>query len=131
MRIALILVSSEATNPKHGADTVNPYPFGPNVELIRKHGSRVIRGTVPVQVRRELMAAVKDGELGRLKKDGLKPEVFYYTDNKTSALEIQKREALYAAQCIAGVVVGSEEMLAAVDAGTVDLSPDGFHGLTK
>lgn len=77
--------------------------IGPNAMNIRKHATRVIRGRIPAQVRKELMAAVKMGALGRLKKDGLKPEVFYHPDHLHGAKERQQREAEYAISCIKGV----------------------------
>ena len=80
------------------------YEFGPNVENIRAQATRVIRGRVPAQVRKELSAAVKAGVLGRLKKDGLKPEIFFHPDHKNGAIERQQREAEYAVKCIASVV---------------------------
>jgi hypothetical protein len=78
--------------------------LGRNVTEILCAGTRVVRGTIPRQVRNELMAAVKIGALGRLKKDGLKPEVFYHPDHKHGAIDRQKREAEYAVGCIAGVM---------------------------
>ena len=86
------------------ATTLYTDEFGPNVQNILVRGSRVIRGRVPTQVRKELAAAVKAGALGRLKKDGLKPEVFYNPNNKVSALDCQQREAAYAIGCIAAVI---------------------------
>lgn len=78
--------------------------FGPNVEQILVQASRVIRGKVPAFIRRELNAAVKAGVLGHLKRDGLKPEIFFHPDHKNGAIERQKREAEYAISCIAKVV---------------------------
>ena len=78
--------------------------FGPNVQDILCRASRVIRGRVPAQVRAELRAAVKAGVLGHLKKDGLKPEIFYHPDHKHGAIERQRREAEYAIGCIATVL---------------------------
>lgn len=78
--------------------------YGPNVERILADGTRVIAGKVPAQVRKELATAVKDGVLGRLKKDGLKPEVYYNPNNRNSALWTQQRHAEYAVGCIAKVV---------------------------
>ncbi len=78
--------------------------MGPNVELIRKHAMRVIRGKVPLGVRKELMAAVKSGELRHLKKDGLKPEIFFHPDHLHSARDRQIREAEYSIKCIATVL---------------------------
>ncbi len=78
--------------------------FGRNVEMILAQGSRVVRGSIPAQVRKELRAAVKAGALGHLKKDGLKPEIFYHPDHKHGAIERQKREAEYSIKCIATVI---------------------------
>lgn len=84
--------------------------FGPNVQNILVQGSRVIRARIPTQVRKQLMAAVKAGALGRLKKDGLKPEVFYNPNNKLSAKEIQRREAEYSVSLIAKCVGANNDL---------------------
>lgn len=78
--------------------------FGPNVSQILMQASRVIRGRVPAQVRAELRAAVAAGVLGHLKKDGLKPEIYFHPDHKNGAIERQKREAAYALDCIRSVI---------------------------
>ncbi len=78
--------------------------FGPNVTNILVAGSRVIRGRVPAEVRTQLRAAVKAGVLGHLKKDGLKPEIFFNPDHLHGAIKRQKREAEYSIGCIAKVM---------------------------
>lgn len=78
--------------------------YGPNVTNILVHATRVIRGRVPAQVRAELRRAVKDKVLGHLKKDGLKPEIFFDPNHLHGAVELQKREAEYAVKCIATVM---------------------------
>lgn len=78
--------------------------FGPNVEQILCQATRVVRGKIPSSVRAELRAAVKAGALGHLKKDGLKPEVFFHPDHKNGAKELQAREAAYSVACIATVI---------------------------
>lgn len=78
--------------------------YGPNVQNILCQATRVVRGKIPAAVRKELMAAVKAGALGRLRKDGLKPEIFFHPDHKHGAIERQQREAQYAIECIANVV---------------------------
>jgi hypothetical protein len=80
---------------------------GPNAMNIRKHATRVINGKIPQRVRTELMAAVKSGHLGRLKKDGLLPEVFFHPDHKNGAKEMQRREAEYKILCISKVLSAS------------------------
>jgi hypothetical protein len=87
--------------------------FGPNVTAILAGASRVVRGRIPAQVRRELAAAVKAGVLGRLPKQGLKPEVFYHPDHKHGAVARQKQEAAYSVACIARVMTPTlDEMVA-------------------
>lgn len=83
--------------------------YGPNVEQILIQATRVVTSKVPRQVRNELMAAVKSGVLGRLPKDGLKPEIFFHPDHKHGAVDRQKREAEYAVSCIATVMAGPAE----------------------
>ncbi len=83
--------------------------YGPNVEQILLQATRVVEGRIPRQVRNELMSAVKAGVLGRLPKDGLKPEIFFHPDHKHGAVDRQKREAEYAVKCIATVMAGPAE----------------------
>lgn len=78
--------------------------YGPNVTQILCGAMRVVRGPIPARVRSQLRAAVKDGVLGHLKKDGLKPEIFFHPDHKHGAKERQAREAAYSIECIAGVM---------------------------
>jgi hypothetical protein len=80
------------------------YKYTPNVEQIRSRAYRVIRGSIPFGIRKELMDAVRAGELGRLKKDGLKPEVFYHPDHLHGARDAQRREADFAISCIRKVM---------------------------
>jgi hypothetical protein len=78
--------------------------IGPNAMNIRSQATKVIKGRMPAQVRKELMDAVKSGALGRLPKKGLLPEIFFHPDHLHGAKERQKREAEYSINCIAGVV---------------------------
>jgi hypothetical protein len=78
--------------------------FGPNVSRILCQGSLVVRGRIPAQVRKELSAAVKAKVLGRLPKDGLKPEIFFHPAHRNGAIDRQKREAAYSVSCIASVI---------------------------
>lgn len=49
-----------------------------NAEIVRLMGISVIRGRIPLGVRRELMASVKSGRIGRIAKTGPMPEVFFH-----------------------------------------------------
>lgn len=83
--------------------------YGPNVQQILIQATRVIRGKIPAQVRKELREAVKAGVLGHLPKDGLKPEIFFHPDHKHGAADRQKSEAAYSVGCIATVMAGPTE----------------------
>ena len=69
--------------------------IGPNAQNIRNSGSKIITGRIPREVRRELMTAVKIRKLGRLKKNGLLPEIFFHPDALHEAKDRQKSEACY------------------------------------
>lgn len=95
--------------------------YGPNVEMILCQGSRVVEGPIPRHVRNQLMTAVKAGVLGRLPKDGLKPEIFFHPDHKNGARERQTREAAYAIKCIAGVMASPADVRAGIEAAGGDV----------
>ena len=79
--------------------------YSRNVALIRKEGIRVVRGRIFCEVRKELTQGIKLGAIGRLKKDRLKPEVFYHPALEKEAIECQMGEALNAIKCISQVLV--------------------------
>lgn len=64
-----------------------------NIFLVQLQGVRIVTGPMPREVRKELMAGVKAGKIGRLAKDGLKPEAFYHKNAKADALEARARIA--------------------------------------
>lgn len=90
--------------------------YGRNVANILAQGTRVIGGRIPAEVRKELQAAVRDGVLGHLKKDGLKPEIFFHPSHKNGAIERQQREAAYSIGCIAKVMTSPADVRAGIEA---------------
>ena len=52
-----------------------------NVQLVLQERFRVVH-KLPAAVRKALNAAVKSGMLGHLKKDGVKPEVYFHPNFK-------------------------------------------------
>lgn len=64
-----------------------------NVLIVQMMGIRVIKGKLPADVRKALNEAVKAGELGRLAKDGLKPEIYHHKNARATALDEQARIA--------------------------------------
>lgn len=75
-----------------------------NVNMIRAERWRVIRGTMPQVVRRELSAAVAAGELVRLPKQGLLPEVFCHPDHRDEADKDRREKAIRAVEAIGKVL---------------------------
>ena len=51
-----------------------------NVKVVRAERFHLVVGVIPRDVRSALNAAVKDGRLRRLPKDGAKPECYYHPD---------------------------------------------------
>ncbi|WP_343302889.1 hypothetical protein AAHN97_15185 [Chitinophaga niabensis] len=74
-----------------------------NVMAVQIEGVRVICGKVPSSVRKALNAAVKAGELGHIKKEGLKPEVYHHKNARANALEERERVFRRAIESIKGV----------------------------
>lgn len=64
-----------------------------NVFMVQLEGVRIVSGPMPRQVRKELMDAVKTGELGHIKKEGLKPEAFFHKNARSVALEMRSKIA--------------------------------------
>lgn len=81
-------------NQKDNLPCQEAVQYSSNVELIRSEKFCIIRGAYPRHVRVQLNAGVKAGHLGRFKKDGLKPEIYYHPKYKVLVEEIQKYEAL-------------------------------------
>jgi hypothetical protein len=71
-----------------------------NAERIYAQGTLIVRGRIPAAVRKELMSAVKSKMIGRLPKDGLKPEVFFDPRHTNLARKLQADEAVYSIDCI-------------------------------
>lgn len=49
-----------------------------NVQMVKCERYRIVKGKLPQNVRKALNSAVKSGVLGHLKKDGYKPECYYF-----------------------------------------------------
>ncbi|MBV7531328.1 hypothetical protein [Chitinophaga sp. sic0106] len=60
-----------------------------NVYMVQMEGVRLITGKIPAEVRKALNAAVKAGELGHIKKDGLKPEAYHHKNARGRAIEMR------------------------------------------
>ena len=62
-----------------------------NVLIVQMMGVRVISNKLPASVRKALNAAVKTGELGHIKKEGLKPEAYHHKNARPKALTERER----------------------------------------
>lgn len=71
-----------------------------NVLIVQMMGVRVIRGKMIGSVRKALNEAVKNGELGHIKKDGLKPEVYHHKNARATALVTRENIALQSIKVI-------------------------------
>lgn len=64
-----------------------------NVEKVKMARVQLVINSVPSSVRKQLSDAVARGDLGHMKKDGLKPEAYYHPDFEHLAVsERKKRE---------------------------------------
>jgi hypothetical protein len=63
-----------------------------NVLMVQIEGVRAVRNRLPREVRKALNDAVKSGELGHMKKDGFRPEVFFHKNGRVKAIELRNRE---------------------------------------
>lgn len=73
-----------------------------NVELVRMMGVRLV-GRLDRATRSALMAGVKDGRLGHLAKDGLKPEAFFHPNSIWNAKEERTKIANAAIRALQAV----------------------------
>ncbi len=64
-----------------------------NIEIVRLMGVRIVTGGLDRRTRSALMTGVKEGRIGHLKKDGLKPEVFFHPNSLWNAKEERSKIA--------------------------------------
>jgi hypothetical protein len=76
-----------------------------NVTVVRMMGVRLIHGKMDRRTRNALMAGVKDGRLGHITKENLKPEVFFHPNAMWKAKDMRDAEANAAVRAIASVFV--------------------------
>jgi hypothetical protein len=74
-----------------------------NVKVIQMIGVKLIEGKIPMQVRKVLNAAVKNGELGHIKKEGLKPEAYHHINARARALDMRQSEYIKGLEAIKAV----------------------------
>ena len=97
---------SEAIAVVQGMQEKGELEIGPNAMVIRLMGFRIISGRIPAAVRRELNDAVKSGVLGRLPKQGLKPEAYFHPNGKWNAMEARDKAAAESIEAIRNVCGG-------------------------
>lgn len=62
-----------------------------NVYMVQLEGVHVVSGRIPASTRKALNQAVKNKEIGHIKKEGLKPEVYHHKNARANALEARNR----------------------------------------
>jgi len=62
-----------------------------NIQMVRNERFRIVH-KLSRDVRKALNTAVKRGELGHMKKDGMKPEVYYHPTFKHLAIEARNKK---------------------------------------
>lgn len=75
-----------------------------NVKMVQIEGVRLVIGRIPSEVRKALNAAVKAGELGHIKREGLKPEAYHHKNARGRALEERDRAATASVSAIKRIV---------------------------
>ena len=74
-----------------------------NIELVRMMGVRIVSASLDRGTRAALMAGVKDGRIGRLAKDGNKPEAFFHPNALWNAKEERTKIANAAIRALLAV----------------------------
>lgn len=74
-----------------------------NVLIVQIMGVMVINGKIPAPVRKALNAAVKAGELGHIKKEGLRPEFYHHKNARARALDERERQYRKSLESLKGV----------------------------
>ena len=62
-----------------------------NVEIVRMMGVKIIAGPLSRDLRTALNAAVKNGRLGHLKKEHLRPEAYFHQNAKANAMDARDK----------------------------------------
>ena len=75
-----------------------------NIEIIRLEGVRLIT-KLPADIRRALNNAVKEGNLGHLRKDGLRPEAYFHPNSKSAAIAARNNRLNLSIAAIKGVTL--------------------------
>lgn len=63
-----------------------------NIEMVKVERFRLIKNKIPMNVRKSLNKAVKDGVLGHMKKDNYKSECYYFLPFKYLADAARTKE---------------------------------------
>ena len=94
---------SALTYARDMMDTKGTSADDANVQVVRMRGVVIIKGRIPREVRNAYMRAVKSGQLGRLKKEGLKPEAFFHPNSIWNAKDQRAAIENASLRAIAGV----------------------------
>jgi hypothetical protein len=80
-----------------------------NVKMVLVQRVRIVRSSIPASVRKALNAAVKEGVLKHMKKDGMKPECYYHPTFEYLAIGERNKIACEGIEALRTVFVGAVE----------------------
>ena len=60
-----------------------------NVLLVQMAGVKIVQSKLPMDLRKAFNDAVKNGELGHVKKEGMRPEAYHHKNARPRALEMR------------------------------------------
>jgi hypothetical protein len=96
---------------KDKAHVNNTSIINANVLAIQIQGVRIINGKIPMEVRKILNEAVKNRQLGHLKKDGLLPECYHHINGRARAIEERNRIAYGSIDAIKKIAGYNKELI--------------------
>ena len=111
---------SALTYARDMMDTKGTSADDANVQVVRMRGVVIVKGRIPREVRNAYMRAVKSGQLGRLKKEGLKPEAFFHPNSIWNAKDQRAAIENASLRAIAGVYATNPVVIAMSMAGPRD-----------
>lgn len=81
-----------------------------NVLIVQMMGVRLITNKLSRHVRKALNEAVKKGDLGHMKKDGILPEAYYHKNGRANAIVERQRYERSAKEAIGKVCAFNPDM---------------------
>ena len=91
-----------------------------NVLMVRMKGVRVVTNRIPREVRKALNDAVKAGELGHMKAEERKPEVYFNPNSRAKAIDVRNQHERNIIETMQRIAVSLRPATCRPDAGNAD-----------